>query len=450
MSKRLDVAFNGPQLEAINNLVAGMTICLAWGRGVGKSKFMRLCWWLLVAQYDGKRRGDTRGVKIAVLMPTLKQFKDVHGGGILEDLAGDWAWLGGKLDRSRWSIEFPGGSWIKPFPAEVASSKKALGMRCDVLCGDEVDDIEPSVFQTVAVPWLSATWSLNIKILCGTPRRGRKGLLYQFYSLGQSQEPKHATFFSSHATYKNVPEIVAEAVVNEARETQPEPIFKREWECDFDSAEGLVYGSVWDERFHVIGAPDCPHENPPEHFTEMVVCGDSGYTNPGCLYLVGITGKGADAICWALEEVYRTGETEDFWVAAAKKWSDYPGLGGSPMYLDPAAPSLAAKIESSTRLRRAEVNKNVEEGIRTVATLLKKHGTEEPTARLFVHPRCKNLIYEFGAYKRKADPREQDRYLEQVVKKNDHGMDALRYFAHSHFPPEAIGGREFRSMDNRP
>lgn len=450
MSKRLEIGFNGPQLEAIQNLVVGMTICLAWGRGVGKSKFMRLCWWLLIAQFDGKRRGDTRGVKIAVLMPTLKQFKDVHGGGILEDLNGEWSWLGGKLDRSRWSIEFPGGSWIKPFPAEVASSKKALGMRCDVLCADECDDIQPSVFQTVAVPWLSATWSLNIKLLCGTPRRGRKGLLYQFYSLGQSKEPKHASFWSSWATYRDVPEIVAEAVVNEARETTPEPIFQREWECNFDSAEGLVYGSVWDERFHVIGSDDCPYQETPKHCTEFIVGGDAGYATPGCLLLIGIVGKGADAVCFVFDEVYRAGETEDFWVAAASKWGNQ--FPGSPLYMDPGGggAALDARIISDTKLSRGEIHKDVDAGIRAVATLLKVHGEgDDRRARLYVHPRCKNLIYEMGAYKRKRDSTDPDRYLEQVVKKHDHAQDALRYATFSHFPADAIRGRQFRPLDVR-
>jgi hypothetical protein len=442
MSKSIDVALNGPQLGAIENLVSGMTVCLAWGRGVGKSKFMRLCWWLLVAQYDGHLRGDTRGVKIAVLMPTLKQFKDVHGGGILEDLAGEWSWLGGKLDRSRWAIEFPGGSWVKPFPAEVASSKKALGMRCDVICGDEVDDIQPSVFQTVAIPWLSATWALNVKLLTGTPRRGRKGLLYQYYQLGQSSEPEHSKFWSSHATYRDVPEIVAEVVVNEARETQPEPIFQREWECNFDSAEGLVYGDVWDDRFHV--------REPPEDqvWTEMLIGGDRGYATPGCLLLIGVIGSGADAICWVLEEVYRAGEGNDFWLGAAEKWGEwYPG---TTFYIEPAADAgLSDDIEARTKLYKGTVKKDVEEGIRAVATLMKIHGEgDDRRSRLYVSPRCKNLIWECGAYKRRQDPTDPDQYLEQVVKRNDHACDALRYPIFSHFEPDVFG-RSFRSLELR-
>jgi len=443
---------NRPQSSSLHALRPKLTQCFPWSRGVGKSFWERQLAQIQVRSHDGRDRPGAlkplRGIRIIWLMPSLKQFKKVHGGAFEEEINGDWAGLRGKLNHTDFRVEYPGGSWIQPFPAELYRSRFALGLRADAVVFDEMDDIDLSVYRTVVRPWFSEPWSLKMVFGGGTPRKGRHGLLWHLHSLGL--DPDEPRYWTKHATYRDAPETVDREEVEEARKHDPPAIFRREWECDFDAAEGLVYGDVWDERFHVIGAPDCPHERPPDHFTEWAVCGDAGFATPGCLYLIGITGKGADAICWVLEEVYRAGETEDFWLGIAKKWADYDGLRGAPLYMDPQGASLAARIDASTRLHKADVNKSVEEGIRTVATLLKKHGTEEPTARLFVSPDCKNLIYEFGAYRRKSDPREQDRYLEQVVKKNDHGLDALRYFAHSHFPPEAIGGREFRSLDNRP
>lgn len=426
MSLKLEVGLNGPQLEAFQNVVTGMTITLAWGRGVGKSKFMRICWWMLVAQYDGIQRGATRGVKIIVLMPSLKQFKDVHGSGIVEDINGDWSWLGGKLDRTRWAIEFPGGSWIKPFPAADYASKKALGMRCDVICADEVDDISEAVFHTVGVPWLSATWALNIKILTGTPRRGRQGLLFKYYTLGKSFESKHKTFFSSHATYEDVPEIVASEVVAEAQETTPPAIFKREWLCDFDAAEGLVYGDVWDERFHIQEPPDGVR------WSEVIIGGDAGWEDPGVLLLIGIMGHGADATAWVIDEVYEQHESVTWWVQQCQrltKW--YPG---AKMFHDPSARSLVEEYRRYCNIVPQKVDNSIEGGIRTVADrLLKRVSGDAQYAKLFVAPSCVKTIWEFGAYSRKRDVLTPDTYKEAPVDRNNHAMDALRYAIHGRF-----------------
>lgn len=436
---KLDVGLNGPQLEAYQNLRAGMTIALAWGRGVGKSKFMRLCWWLLVAQYDGQHRGNTRGIKIIVLMPTLKQFRDVHGDGVIEDLEGDWAWLGGRLNRSRWSVTFPGGSWVKPFPAAEHASKASRGMRCDFICCDEADDVPSGVYDAVAIPWLSARWSLNMKMVSGTPRRGRKGLLYRSYKRGVD---RRRNSYSSHATYRDVPEIVSAEVVEEARETAPPAIFKREWECDFDAAEGLVYGDVWDERFHVRTPPDG------QVWTEMLIAGDSGWEHPGFMGLIGVIGKGADATCWLLREVYEQHQPDDFWEGVCREWMEwYPR---ATLYMDPAAAELIAKLKGRARARPGKVVKDVEEGIRSVATMLKIRGEgDERKARFYVHPRCKNTIWEFGSYKRKQDPTDPDLYLEDVVKKFDDAADGIRYALHSHFIETNRGPRGQRSLDIR-
>lgn len=443
---------NRPQSESLHALRPKLTQCFPWGRGVGKSWWERQIGYELVRRHDGKLRQNAlkeiRGIRLIWLMPSLKQFKAVHGAAIEGELQDDWRGLRGHLNHTDYRIEFPGGSWIQPFPAALHRSNYARGLRADGVILDEADDIELSVYRSVVRPWFSEPWSLKMVFSGGTPRKGRHGLLYHLHSLGL--DPTKPRYWTRHATWRDSPETVDPDEVSEARDNDPPAIFKREWECDFDAAEGLVYGDVWDDRFHVIGAPDCPHDEPPKHYTECIVCGDSGFANPGCLYKVGITGSGADAVCWVLREVYASGETEDFWVAAAKEWGDQEGMRGAPLYMDPAAPSLAAKIGSSTQLRVADVNKSVEEGIRTVATLLKIRGEgDNRRARMYVHPRCKNLIWEMGAYKRKQDSTDPDRYLEQVVKKHDHGCDAIRYGIHSHFPADAIGGREFRPLDAR-
>ena len=107
----------------------------------------------------------------------------------------------------------------------------------------------------------TSTWACGSRSLCrgfpsrgrsscawpGTPRRGRYGLLYALHSLGKSEAENYHTV---HATYRDCPETVDPETVTDAKANTPPEIFRREWECDFDSAEGLVYG-LFDEAFHV-------------------------------------------------------------------------------------------------------------------------------------------------------------------------------------------------------
>lgn len=443
---------NRPQSDSLHALRPKLTQCFPWGRGVGKSWWERQIGYELVRRHDGKFRKnalkDVRGVRLIWLMPSLKQFKAVHGAALEGELLDDWRGLRGHLNHTDYRVEFPGGSWIQPFPAALHRSNYARGLRADGVILDEADDIELSVYRSVVRPWFSEPWSLKMVFSGGTPRKGRHGLLYHLHSLGL--DPNKPRYWTRHATWRDSPETVDPEEVAEARENDPPAIFKREWECDFDAAEGLVYGDVWDERFHVIGSDDCPYQETPKHCTEFIVGGDAGYATPGCLLLIGIVGKGADAVCFVFDEVYRAGETEDFWVAAASKWGNQ--FPGSYLYMDPGGggAALDARIISDTKLSRGEIHKDVDAGIRAVATLLKVHGEgDDRRARLYVHPRCKNLIYEMGAYKRKRDSTDPDRYLEQVVKKHDHAQDALRYATFSHFPADAIRGRQFRPLDVR-
>lgn len=444
----MQVELNGPQLQAYEAFGPGRKICLAWGRGVGKSTFMRNLWWLLVAQYDGKRRkgGTHRGVRIIVMMPTLKQFKDVFGGDIVEDLTDPekWGWLGAKIDRSTWQIDFPGGSWIKPFPAAEHSSRSALGMRCDAVFLDEQDHIYPGVFDTVAKPWLSAPWSLRIVVGAGTPRKGRHGLHYRQFQSGQIGERLRAgeqieglkedtaeqlkNYYSFFATYRDSPETVTPEAVADAKATSPKAIFQREWEHNFDAAEGLVYGDAWDERFHVRVPPDNVV------WSQFLTSGDKGYEDPGVLLLGGIIGHGQDSVLWILDEVYKQHKTADWWCEQLGKMVGE--TGAKRLYFDPSAADWKASFRAATGVNTPDVDNSIDEGVDAVANMMlpRTHeGEDKPQARLYIHPRCQNLIRELSMYRRRADPKDPDRYTDDIVDKDNHGPDALRYMVAGHF-----------------
>lgn len=457
-AERLEVTvqLNKPQREQFANLADHHTLFLGWGRGVGKSKFIRLLWWMLIAQHEYKLRRNAlspfRGIRVTVLMPTLKQFKDVHWSGILDELTGEWAWLGAKLDRTTGQITFPGGSTVKPFPASEYNARTALGLRTDVLVIDECDDVPAIVYDAVALPWLSEPWSLGIQIVAGTPNKGRHGLWWRTYQQGllgarlrageelppeEGESPlEHAaradafkTIFASHATYRDAPETVSPRAVAKARAVTPAATFKREWEADPDAGEGLVY--AFDAEFHVREAP------PLSSFAEFVVGMDHGTVDAGVLLLGGIQGHGADARLWILEEHYESGIPNHIWDDRAKAWRF------AKFWPDT---SRADRIQDlrSFGLNVGETDRgpgSILAGIARVADLLFVREIErmgpafqpivERSARLYVAPDCKNTIREFGLYRRKRLP--DGTFDEDPEDRNNHAMDALRYMALGRF-----------------
>jgi len=420
---RVKVALNPPQRQALDALKPGHTVCIPWGRGVGKSHFIRLHWWLRVAEYDRKLRTDAiepfTGVRIIALMPTLKQFKAVHGAAILDEVNGKWRHLGGTVNQTDWSVKFPGGSWIRPFPAKDHTAQAARGMRCDIISCDEVDDIEPDVYDSVATPWLSEPWSLAEELAGGTPRRGRSGLLYRLHREGLSEDPEDSKTQSFHATYADAPGMVSADRVARAKRRSTKAVFEREWECSFDAGEGMVY--PFDEAFHVRTPP------PTERFSEMLLGVDHGWADPGVFLLCGIEGHGNDAVLWVLREHYETEKPNAYWNDLARKYAE---AGVHTAYVDRSRPDRIADLRKEG-LNAVGADNDIQAGIARLTDLMVRRPgpDDEFTCRLFVAPECANTIWEMGRYRRKKDPRDPDRYLEDPVDKDNHAMDSLRYLA---------------------
>jgi hypothetical protein len=400
---------------------------MPWGRGCGKSWFERFEGiHLAVAENYGKLRSNAKkpfnGVRIIGLCPTLKQFRDIHYASLESELYGDWKPFGGKINKGTLRITWPDGSWFQPMPAATASSKAARGQRCDVILMDECDDIPIEVFDSVVRPWFTEPWSLKRILAGGTPRLGRQGLLWRLHALGESSDPKHDRYASKVFTYRDCPDIVDPEEVEDARENTDEAAFAREWECDFDSAIGLVY-SGFDEEFHVRAPSDHIH------FHRYVLGVDHGTEHPGAFILIGITGHGDSSVAWVLDEDVASHRDNPEWDKIAKdKYSQMVARA----YADPSRP------DRINDLRRAGLNcqgaeNSVQAGLGRVAGLLMKRGvdvdenTARTFARLYVHPRCVHTIAGFRNYKRKPDPSGNGRYLDDVLKVNDDEMDALRY-----------------------
>lgn len=414
------IQLNKPQLRAISLVQDKHTVCLPWGRGVGKSWFLRTLQWALLARYQGEVRRDAIkpfvGSRIIWLMPTLRQFTAVHGSLLIAEASGEWGFLNADINRTTKRIELPDGSWAQPFPAAEARSKTARGLRADIVLIDEADDIDISVYESIVRPWFSEPWSKKILIAGGTPRRGRNGLLYRLHRLGSdATEPRHS---SVHATYRDAPETVDVDEVEQARKHSPPATFAREWECDFDSAEGLVYS--FDESVHVR---EPPHD---ARFSRYIVGVDHGWTDPGVMLVIGLYGHGEDTVAWVLEEHYKTETPNSAWDAIAREIAEK--YNHPLMWCDPSRPDRIHDLKRQGCDARAADN-SIEAGVARVADMLAVQSSEfgYEASRLYFHPKCRHTIAELGLYRRKKDPKNADAFVDEIASGNDHAMDALRY-----------------------
>lgn len=400
--------------------VKGCTVCIPWGRGCGKTWFIRIIWYLLVKFWDHKTRAgtDAPGVRIVLLTPTLKQAKRNYAAQITSELSpgGAWDFLGAKINRTDWRIEFPGGSWIQWVSAENADDNR--GIRCDAVFIDECDDIDPDIVDSITRPWFSEPFSLRLMLLAGTPRRGRYGLLYRAWKTWPEKLPGKA--FAFHATGYDAPEIVSRDYLDEVRLTTPPAIFAREWMCDPDSAEGLVY-PMFNEDVHIV--------TPPSQFNRILVGIDHGFEDPAVFLTIGVVGSGRDATAYVIGEYCKSHKTiDELCVVAAEIHERYPM---AEWFADSSAPEKikAYRLRIGKRIKAA--THKIEDGVDVVATMLSPrpsgHGDGDLKPRLYVSHECRNLITEMGMYRRKRDPKNKEVILDDIEDRNNHSQDALRY-----------------------
>lgn len=403
-------------------------MCLPWGRGGGKSWFQRLIWYTEIARWDGRLRpGATHpGVRIVLLMPTLEQAKKVHASLMVAELEGEWAWLGGKINRAEWKVTFPGGSQIQFATAERPQGLR--GLRLDIASLDECDDIDVELYQAITIPWFSEHHSLRMLVASGTPTRGQYGLLWKLHAQGigkelDSDSRRFENQHSVHATCYDFPEHVSPIAIEESRRETTPALFRREWLCDFVSAEGLVY-SVFDQDINVREA------HPETVFSEFFIGVDHGFEDPGVFLCVGRIGSGADATYWVVDELCARHRTEEFWVDAAVSWaSRYPG---ARWYADPSMPARIVALSNAVREFGGQMDpalNPIEDGVNLVANLLIPRLGHDGVrrARLHISPTCTNLLEELGKYRRRRDPRNRERILDDIEDRWNHSADALRY-----------------------
>lgn len=263
-----------------------------------------------------------------------------------------------------------------------------------------------------------------------TTPMGKNWFYNEVYRLGDSLDeicdPEFESFLFKTADNTAVPGLAAE--VERARKQMPARYFKRDFEASFEIFSGQVYDE-FDREIHIVGPRNkLGITELPETFAEVIATKDWGYRpNPGVTLVIGITGGGD---WYVIDEIYETGllitpandqDKNDTWVKWDKELKESYDI--REWYADPSEPAYIEAYRKNG-IYIQETKNDVAPGIQAVAVLL--HINEETgRPRLFISPKCKNLIRELESYHYKEN---RDGTLKEgPEKKDDHCPDALRY-----------------------
>lgn len=206
-----------------------------------------------------------------------------------------------------------------------------------------------------------------------------------------------------------------EHFVRNLKSSQSGLFYQRNIEGLWVLADGVVY-DMFDENLHVS-------DNIPENISHKAVCIDYGITNPSVF--LKLEWNTYDKVYVTDEYYYDYTDTnkQKTDTELADALEDFSKEKNIEHILDPSAASFFNEL-----LKRehniAKANNAVLDGIRFVSGLLKQNS-------VIIHPRCRNLIKEFGTYI--WDAKAQLKGEDKPVKANDHCLDALRYGLYTKF-----------------
>lgn len=194
-------------------------------------------------------------------------------------------------------------------------------------------------------------------------------------------------------------------------------LYKRYIMGEWAIAEGLVYG-MFSTSKHMFKGP-VQKKNECMYWLTM----DYGTMNPFAAGLMEMDGYGRVRMLKELRYSGReTGETVDN--EAYYKMLDKLAEGYfiQSIVIDPSAAAMKATIKKHGKFSITDGNNDVNNGIQEVTKYIN-------AGYLMVHESCEETRKEFESYSwsDKPDPDGKD----QVIKENDHLMDAIRYFIYT-------------------
>ena len=352
--------------------------------------------------------------------------------------------LGVPLDRSKtfnslrtkdFRITTGWGSSIEVRSAEHPESLVGEGL--DFVIMAEAAKLKLSHWQKYIRPTLSD--KRGSAIFVSTPEGFN--WFYDIYQDGQSEESQYGEWWSYRSpTWENTiifPEGRKDPEILEVEGTLAKEVFDQEYGAEFTSFAGRIY-SEFDEGYHVI--KDYQFNSAWPNYVAI----DFGFRNPFVCLNIQVDPL-ENIYIW--DEYYERNKNITQHAHDLKSMIQWRVDGG---YYDPSGPDPAATLSGIWRDASGYRNRNLEDislqpapndwlaGVNRVKEWLKLQPTPEGDIKpkLFVSRRCTNTLREFNTYRVKEqtermteskDPREEPR------KKDDHAMDALRYFIAGHF-----------------
>ena len=270
---------------------------------------------------------------------------------------------------------------------------------------------------------------------------------YDIYQNGQSEDEKYGAWWSYKSpTWENdiiFPGGRQDPEMLEVEATLAQEVFDQEYGAEFTSFAGRIY-SEFDEGYHVLKDyrfhPEWPN----------YVAFDFGFRNPFVCLQIQVDPED-NVYVW--DEYYKKGLSTPQHANNLKSHIQWRVDGG---YYDPSGADQSAAIQQiwheTSRYNNAWLNSvsldpapnEWRPGVDRVKEWLKLRPTidamgyeeDKVKPKLFVASDCYYTIREFNTYRvkeetdkvlEKKDPKEEPR------KKDDHAMDALRYFIAGHF-----------------
>lgn len=352
-----------------------------------------------------------------------------------------------KINRSELTIEFRNGCVFSVFGAHRPETIRGSGY--DLIVADEADDptFTPDIFEEILPPALSDRGTGRL-VQVGSPK-GR-GRLYEAFKRGQPGPLRDPETASIQVTAVQAG-LIPQAEIERARRLRTPRAFRQEYEASFEAPAGIVYDE-WDPRLHVLQPGDAI-----PRFEEIIAGVDWGTGARGAMVVLGVgrvwippdEEAGLDgeelATVMLLEERSFAGMGYDdggWWCVARELQREWqPSVwyadpaGGSEGYLRQLANALSGGGSNTVLPARNEVRP----GIAALRELMHPMPSIGEGPELYAMPPrfrvlggCEYFLSEVGSYRYRTHSTRPEEFTDQVVKEDDHVLDAVRYAVHTH------------------
>lgn len=396
------------------------------GRRFGKSVFSR--WELIMKalQYKPDAKKEESGIYVAprfwIVSPTYRQSKEIHWTELKKEIPPSLVKRKNEVDLE---IELHNGAIIELKGAENEDSLRGAGLQGVVM--DEAAFQKSNIWDEIVQPMLLETggWALFI----GTP----KGYNW-FYDLYNRGQPHHKNYNEDWASWRftsyDNPHVPGVEIDKKKEQVSPDT-FAQEYLAEFTTFSGRIYKEFKPEN-HVIKPIDIP-----PWWKRYAGFDFSGGREPAALIIVAVDPDSDD--WYIIKEIYKKEKATPIMISEINTELDSHLIGKiETIWCDPHMKQLWEDyrhhqfyMTPASKLSQTQVGGWVRHGIDKISSKLNVNPVDKSTG-LKIFNTCENIIKEFEMYEWKDSPNEDVNEPGTPVKHNDHGLDALRYFAVSY------------------